>query len=72
MTALEGFILFVAVSLIGWEIVELKYRAVGFEHSEEENVANEKAAALLKKDGYKESNIRDILSNSSFTGFDAV
>lgn len=71
-TAFIGLILLIAISLIGWAISELKYRAIHFTHSEEEH----KEEALLYKEhaehDFKEMSIRDIIRTNSTNGFDAV
>lgn len=72
MTALEGFISFVVIALVGWAIAEVKYRTISFHHSSQEDAVNEKAAATLKKDGYKENSIRDILKTITFKGYKAI
>jgi len=69
---LIGLIVFVAIALVGWGIAVAKYRTVNFSHSSLEQDALNKADATLKKDGYEEKGIRDILRDATYTGFKTI
>jgi len=72
MEGLISFAVFAAVALIGWAIAEGKSKAFGYNKNDEEQAVDDKLAAQLKKDGYHELGIRDILKTSTFRGFSAV
>ena len=70
-TPLLGLFLFIAVALIGWGIATLKYRNMPYSLDEEEKQAENNEKELLKKNGYKELNIRDILKMLTYKGYSA-
>lgn len=72
MNALIGLILFVAAALAGWGIAALKYKALPYKKSDGEIKAEEAAEEKLKKDGFNEMTISDVIRTISAKGYQAI
>ncbi|MBO1362808.1 hypothetical protein JHU38_03270 [Prevotella sp. A2931] len=71
-TALIGFILFVAVALVGWAIAELKNKTIHFKHSEAEAEGEKEMEEHFMQNGAHEQNLQDLLKHNCTKGYSAV
>lgn len=72
MNALIGFVALIAVGLVGWAIVEFKYKAFTFTRSEKDIEEEKELEEQKRAEGFKEMNIRDIMRKNSTNGYNAV
>ena len=72
MDALIGLVIFIVVALAGRGIAALKYKSLPYTKSDEEVKAEEAAEEKLKKEGFNEMNIRDVIRTISAKGYDAI
>lgn len=72
MDALIGLVIFIIVALAGWGIAALKYKSLPYAKSDEEAKVEEAAEEKLKKDGFHEMTIRDVIRTISAKGYDAI
>ncbi len=72
MNALIGLIVLFAVAIIGWAIVEMKYKTFTFTRSEKDVEEEELLENEHRAQEFKEMNIRDIMRNNSTNGYNAV
>ena len=71
-TGIIGLALFLAISMICFALVELKYKLFSHQSSAEEQTAEERSAQALKQNGYHEMGIHDVIKTISSKGFDAI
>ena len=71
-TALIGFILFVAMAIVGWAIAELKNKTIHFEHSEAEAEGEKDMEEHFMQNGGHEHSLKDLLQHNSTKGYKAV
>ncbi|MCR5131223.1 MAG: hypothetical protein K6C10_07180 [Prevotella sp.] len=70
-TTIIVIVLLICVSLCGWAIAELKADHCVYKNSEEEDAVEEKAADAIKKNGFHELGIKDVIATISTKGFQA-
>jgi len=71
-TTLAGIFLFFVVSVVGWAIAEGKSSLDVYEKNDDEKQAEEKARSLVKKNGWHELNINDVIKTIACKGFSAI
>jgi len=71
MTTIISIVLLFCLALFGWAIAEFKSDYCVYERNEEECATEAKAADAIKKNGFNELNIKDVIATISTKGFKA-
>lgn len=72
MNALVIFLIFFAISLVGWCIAEIKANNDVYSENDAEKSAMSQFLDNQKKGGYEEMSIRDVIKNISTKGFSSI
>ena len=72
MTVFTAIVAFVVVALIGWAIAECKDKIFCYENGKEEEAVLQNNAEQLRKNGYSELDINDVMRMIATTGYSAV
>lgn len=72
MTPVIAFIVFFAVALVGWGIVELRNKSFHFTHSHDEQHGWDEMKEAYEDNGEKELNLHDLLQRNSTKGYNAI
>lgn len=71
MTILITIAVLICIALCGWAIAEMKGDHCVYNHSEEETAVEQQAAENIKKNGFHELGIKDVIATISTKGFKA-
>ena len=71
MTVIITIAVLICIALCGWAIAEMKDNHCVYEHSEEETAVEQQAAENIKKNGFHELGIKDVIATISTKGFKA-
>ena len=72
MTVITAIGAFVVIALLGWGVAEVKGRTCVYENSKDEDAVLQANAEQLKRNGYSELGINDVIRMIATTGYSAV
>ena len=72
MTVITAIAAFVVVALLGWAIAEGKDKVFSYKNNKEEEAVLQSNAEQLRKNGYSELGINDVIRMIATTGYSAV
>jgi len=72
MTTIIAILVFVIAALVGWLFAEVKGKMITYNNNEQEQAVLDENYRQLKKNGYNELNIKDVIRTIATTGYSAV